>query len=292
MAVRLALGTAQFGMDYGVTNRSGRIKDEELERVLLFARARKVDTIDTAVAYGDAESRLGALGVDDFRVVTKVPPALSSDTPASIVDAVERSLERLRLPRVHAVLLHRAEDLLSETGIVVREALSRLLSRGLTERVGVSVYRPEQLDRLDIEWNATRIELVQLPCNAFDRRMARSGWLDRLASRGVEVHARSAFLQGLLLAEPAQRPQWCARWDRAFGAWDAWCEANGADRIAASLSAAFHPAVARTVVGVESTAQFEDLVIAAARDDLPAPPRNFHVDDVHLLEPTFWPRFA
>ena len=289
MAVRLALGTAQFGMNYGVTNRSGRIADEEMVRIIETARAQGIDTIDTAIAYGDAESRLGAVGVEDFRVITKLPP-VPHEKSGRQTDELERSLDRLRIPRVHAVLLHRPEDLIGRARAPLRDTLDSLLARGLVTRVGVSVYRPEQLDALEANGALAALDVVQLPFNAFDQRMVQSGWVDRLASRGVEIHARSVLLQGLLPADPSQRPAWCSRWDEAFRAWDTWRIAIGADGISASLAAARHPSIARVVVGVENAAKLKQLALAAAREDLPVPPGNLCVEDIALLEPVHWPR--
>lgn len=71
---RLALGTAQFGMRYGVANRVGQVPAGEARRILERARTAGMDTLDTAAAYGASETLLGSVGVADWIVVTKLPP--------------------------------------------------------------------------------------------------------------------------------------------------------------------------------------------------------------------------
>ena len=84
MNARLALGTVQFGMRYGIANSTGQVTAEQAGAMLRVAAVSGIDTLDTAVAYGSSESCLGALGVSDFRVVTKLPP-LPADERLSLI---------------------------------------------------------------------------------------------------------------------------------------------------------------------------------------------------------------
>ena len=121
--MRLGLGTAQFGMDYGVSNEIGRTAFEELVRILALARERGVWVIDTAPSYGNAETSLGEAGVEGMAIVTKTPGLprrpLSVADADYLQDALNESLERLRLPRLQALLAHAADDLLAEGGEVM-----------------------------------------------------------------------------------------------------------------------------------------------------------------------------
>ena len=137
---RLALGTAQFGMDYGVANTGGRVTRAALADILTTAARAGLDTLDTAIAYGQSEACLGAAGVDNWRVITKLPrlpdPA-PPDVRAWVLAAVQGSLDRLQLPGLTAVLLHHPADLLGRHGPDLAWALAELkdLPEDLRQRI-------------------------------------------------------------------------------------------------------------------------------------------------------------
>lgn len=105
--MRLALGTVQFGLDYGVSNRAGEVPDDELDAILTLARKLGVDTLDTAQAYGKAETRLGSHHTADFQLVGKLAPGIQA---TEVATSVAGSLQRLARPRLDGLLLHRSQD--------------------------------------------------------------------------------------------------------------------------------------------------------------------------------------
>lgn len=284
---RLALGTVQFGLPYGIANRDGQPSRAEAAAIVAAARAGGVDTIDTAASYGESEQCLGEVGVEGLRVVTKVPPmpAGVSDVAAWVDAEIGASLARLRIPQLDAVLLHRPMELLGAYGAGLFKALRGLKEHGLTRKIGVSVYAPAELDALVPRFE---IDLVQAPLNLVDRRMIVSGWAERLKERGIELHTRSAFLQGLLLfsreSVPARFERWQSLWDR----WHGWL--NGAGVPAAAACLAFplsRPEVDRVVVGTDNAGQMHELLAAAAqRIDAALP--DIASDDEDLINPARW----
>jgi aryl-alcohol dehydrogenase-like predicted oxidoreductase len=281
--MKLALGTVQFGLDYGIANAVGRVPSEEISGILATARRAGITVLDTAVAYGDSEERLGDAGVDDFSVVSKLPSPMRD--AATIAIAVRASLARLRRPELYGLLLHRSSDLLGNNGDEVFAALCALKHKGLVKKIGVSIYDPEELapliDRYDID-------LVQSPYNVLDRRIATSGWLGRLKERGIEVHARSAFLQGLLLMRKAQRPARFAQWAPQLDAWDEWLVETAQSPLAGALSFVIAEGmIDRVVVGVDSDRHLQEIVAASG---LPGPPAPLSLasNDRHLINPAMW----
>jgi aryl-alcohol dehydrogenase-like predicted oxidoreductase len=203
--MKIAIGTVQFGVDYGVANQSGRVQYDEVQEILRIAAMQTIDTLDTAIAYGDSERMLGQAGVCDWKVVTKLSalPFDCVDIAGWVESQVENSLLRLGINRLHGVLLHRPDQLLGDTGEQLFSALQYIKAQGLTKKIGVSIYGYQELDRLT---RAMDFDMVQAPLNILDRSLIESGWASRLKARGVELHVRSAFLQGLLLLRPDQRP--------------------------------------------------------------------------------------
>lgn len=288
MTSRIALGTVQFGLDYGVANTRGRIDPAEGRQMLDLARARGVDTLDTAIAYGDSEARLGALGVEGFKVVSKVPgvPVSREHVQTWVVDSVRASLGRLRIGRLYAVLLHRPLELLGQNGDALWRGLEALKSSGAVERIGISVYGPQDLDALA---GRCEFDLVQAPLSVCDRRFARSGWLSRLHDRGVEIHVRSAFLQGLLLMRAEERPRRFDRWQAFWNAWDAWLKEATLTPVQACLGFALaQPEVDRVVVGADSRNHLAELLSSVTMDVVPMPPEELSSEDPELVDPSRW----
>lgn len=289
-AARIALGTVQFGLPYGVANTQGQVSYDQAEAMLRAMRTAGIDTIDTAIAYGEAETVLGRIGVSGFRLVSKVPvlrePAIAVDD--WVMAQVEASLERLRVPRLGGLMLHAPDDLLGPHGSDLASGLLRARDAGLAERIGLSVYSPEQLavlvDRLPLE-------IIQIPLNVFDRRFVETGWLDRLVSNDVEVHARSVFLQGLLLMPSDRVPSKFAPFRTLIDGWHAWLSgdaAAGRSTVQACLAhVASYAGISRLVVGADSLAQFQDIIEAASTAPLRAP-ESLASPATPLINPAQW----
>ena len=290
MINRLALGTAQFGLHYGVANSQGQTPLAEVEQILSVARKAGLDTLDTAIAYGESEQILGRVGLDPWRVFTKLPavPALP-DHKASVEDwlaeMIAGSLARLRLDRLEGLLLHRPHDLLGPAGPRLFECLQTQKQRGLIGKIGVSVYGPDELTSLCERYS---LDIVQIPYNPLDRRLVESGWLQRLKQTGAEIHVRSVFLQGLLLMPPAGRPAYFNRWQALWDCWDTWLADNHLSPLAACLRFALsESAIDRVIVGIDSLQHFQQ-VLAAAEGPMPSLPSDLCSDDPDLINPSRW----
>lgn len=286
--MKLALGTVQFGLAYGVANQRGQVSLAEAADILAVARSAGIDTIDTAIAYGDSETCLGQVGVSGLRVVTKLPPVplQCSDVETWVRKQVLDSLHRLGIDYLHGLLLHQVSQLGGNYREVLAASLKELKSDGLVQKIGVSIYAPVDLE---IATASGVIELVQAPFNLFDRRLKNSGWLQRLALQGVEVHVRSVFLQGLLLMPPAAVPAKFAQWAGHLGVWHGWLGAHPYITAAHACLAfvASHPQVDRIVIGVDDLAQLQ-LLLAVAELPLPEAIPDLSCTDEMLINPSNW----
>ena len=147
---KIALGTVQFGLDYGIANKSGQVSIGEIRNIFEYAKMNSLDTLDTAIGYGDSEERLGTVGVSQWNVVTKLPaiPDSIKDVKTWVREAVEQSMLRLQVDQLNGMLLHRPNDLLNKHGDDLYTALEELKFDGLVKKIGASVYVPEELDAL------------------------------------------------------------------------------------------------------------------------------------------------
>ena len=286
--MRLVLGTAQFGINYGISNLRGQVSSDEVSELLSVAMAHGINTLDTAASYGDSEAVLGEIGVGDFRVVTKLP-AIPNDclTPANWLEqVVDRSLRNLRLDRVDVLLLHRPADLLGAFGPSLSRGLQALTADGLVGKLGYSVYSPEELASLSrVMWP----DCIQAPLNLLDRRLIDSGWLDELNGRGTEIHVRSAFLQGLLLMQPEDRPSYFSRWDSLFAEYDKWLALIDMSPLEAALGYVMGvEGIDKVVVGVTSARELAEIIDAAACAGV-QPPATLATTEESLINPSWWP---
>ena len=287
---RLALGTVQFGLLYGIANQVGQVSRDEAAKILGHARTAGMDTLDTAIGYGDSEAILGGIGVDQWQVITKLPeiPLTCADVASWVQDSVADSLDRLRVPRLHGLLLHRSQQLLGLHGDKLYRALVFVRDQGKVEKIGLSVYGP---DELDVIWPSYQFDLVQAPFNILDRRLVSSGWLNRLRQAGTEVHVRSVFLQGLLLMDTANRPEKFNLWQSLWDDWHRWLTDHALTPLQACLNfATSQPEINRVVVGVDSLEQLRE-IFACAENLGKIPPESLMSDDLDLINPSHWSTF-
>ena len=285
--MRLAIGTAQFGSDYGVSSAPGRLSTSAIKSILRLARKSGIDTLDTAAAYGDSEEILGSIGVSNWRIVTKVPryDVKPANIRSWLMGHVQNSLEMLNVDHISSLLLHDASALLKSGGRELARALMEVKKVGLVNNIGYSIYSPKDLPSL---LSILRPDLIQVPLNIFDQRIIRTGWLRRLADEGIEVHVRSIFLQGLLLMEPNSRPAYFGEWAYLFNVWDRLIDSMGVTRAAACIGfISQHADISRAIVGIDSISHLEQ-VLDVSRQPVVIDANGLYSEDSGLIDPFNW----
>jgi hypothetical protein len=280
----IVLGTAQWGLAYGIAGHGRPATDTEVQSILERAAQVGICRIDTAQLYGNIEARLRALlpRSTAWRVTTKIPPVPADLPPTDVAVWVETAvaLSETRLgDTLEAVLLHDTAVLDdAQRAAPAWEALQRACeSRGV--RPGVSVYAPGELARLCKYWG---VRQAQLPGNALDQRLR-----DVLPPAGVVRHVRSVFLQGLLLNESAA-PRLRAATE-ALQRWRVWCAERGLAPGCAALSVArsLDPGAEGFVIGVETLAQLNE-VLLAWQESRPLAAPQLRCDDPAVIDPRRW----
>ena len=294
LSQRLGLGTAQWGMTYGMANGSGRPAFAEVAEMLRLACEHGVRLLDTAHVYGEAEEMLGAHGAASlgFQIVTKIKvprsPKITEEDVCGVAVTFDRSLASLNCQHVHGLLVHGPDALLAEGGQRIWDALEALKADGRARRIGVSVYDPAQLDLLLERYP---LELVQLPLNIYDQRFRRSGLLTRLKQNGIEVHARSVFLQGLLLISPSQLPERFHALRPHHEKLHDWFRESGLTPLEGCLRFGLQqPEIDRIIVGCETPEQLKGILGASAVEsaaDLTSV-CEFEVQDRSTVDPSQW----
>lgn len=191
MTSRIVLGTAQFGLDYGINNQKGKISEKEIFEILNYAYSQGIDTLDTAQVYGNSEKIIGNYSVASshvFNIITKI----GRINPVYARDIVVGSMKLLKKNRLIGVLIHDFSFLKENPS--VWDQLTNLKTMGIIQKIGVSLYFPKELEYvLD---HCKEIDIVQFPYNVFDRRF--EIFFNVLIKLHIEIHIRSVFLQGVV----------------------------------------------------------------------------------------------
>ena len=287
---KIALGTANFGLHYGVKH-GGQVSREMSESILQACRGFGIDTIDTAIGYGDSQKRLGEIGTRDFKVITKLPalPNDFTDVVGWVIGSVDQALIDLQREDLYGLLLHSSKDLLSDKGSKLAEGLQRAKTEYRIHKLGVSVYSPEELlacaERLPLE-------LVQVPCNVFDQRFLAPEVTGTLKAHDAEIHARSLFLQGLLLMPEQTRPHYFNTFRPTFESFQQQLTQGEATPLEGCLAFAYtHPEIDRWVIGVDSVDQLNEIVresLSASSGSQAFDWHAFHSLPQELVNPSLW----
>ena len=192
--MKLALGTAQFGIPYGISNRNGIVNRDEVKKIIYNSYRVGIDTIDTAKNYGNCEELLGEIGVKKFKVITKLSNLNKKNIDLKSTDFRKYfgSLKKLKLDTLYAVLIHDPDFSKNSNYKYIFEELEKFKNKGNIIKIGVSVYNPEELEDIINNFN---IDIAQIPLNLVDRRFEKVGLLNKLQNKKIEIHSRSTFLR-------------------------------------------------------------------------------------------------
>ena len=282
---RIVLGGAQLGLPYGILNDGETLSREEVTRILDSAVDHGIDSIDTAIAYGQSETIIGETSQNRFNIISKLPPlpADISNVSEWVHSQVQGSLSRLKCTSLDALLLHRPHDLAGAQGAELYSAIGSLMAEKMIRRFGVSIYSPDDLEGILGKFD---IHVVQAPLNVFDRRIL--GVTDQLSALNIEVHARSVFLQGILIAKPKDRPRRFEPWFEHFALFDEWVRSSGVSAMACCMGFALQqPGIAKLVIGTTSAESLDEIMDSIPNSVLEVP-TYLQSSVEQLIDPRFW----
>ncbi len=285
--MKLAIGTAQFGNNYGIANSIGKIDESEQKKILDCCKSQGISMLDTAIAYGDSEQCLGRYGVKKFDVITKIKIDNSvQDIKSFIEKNIKTSLYKLKLSSIYGLLLHNSNHLNNSKGEIIFRSLENLKSLGVIEKIGISIYSPDELELILQKFN---FDIIQSPLNIFDKRMEKSGWLRKLKQRGIETHIRSIFLQGLLLLPKNKIPNEFNKWKNIFDKWYAYFDIN-ADLNPLKVCLAYVKQINhidKIIIGIDSVNQLREIIdFYNEKNEIIIP--KLECNDESLLNPSKW----
>lgn len=290
--IPLAIGTAQFGQKYGICNSEDAVEGDAARRIVALALEGGIDYFDTAKLYGNSESELGAALPPNkaVKIITKL--AADPAAPEKICTDFEDSLRCLGCEQVYAVLIHNAQSLLGLQGIEIWKKLELLKSKGLTQKIGISIYTPEEFSEIS---DAYRPDIVQVPCNLLDQRFLRKDIQEMKKGMEIEFHARSLFLQGVLVNLPDSIPPFMSHGKELFDRiYNAACNSGMTMLdfcLAFAASCKDQEKIDRWVIGVDSSAQLADITKhAAIAASMTMDWSQFGTNASDIIDPRQWKR--
>lgn len=285
MIEKIALGAAQLGGQYGITNTGPKLNVEKIEEIISYAKNKGIKTIDTAINY-DSESYFNDIDLSDLKINSKLPKVPSSVKKINewIKQKIYESLENLDISNINCFFLHNPNQLFEKKGEEIWRSLENLKQEKLIKKIGVSIYDPYQLDEIDFLYG---FDVIQSPFNLLDRRLQNSGWFKKKEKKGIEVQVRSVFLQGLLLLKKDKLPEEFLKWNKLWEKLDLFLNKNDYSNLDLLLSfiKSFEE-IDTIILGIDNLIQLKEIINAMNIEINHFP--DIHSQDENLINPLNW----
>lgn len=281
---KLVLGTVQFGLNYGINNQSGQVQQSEVDKILRLAKESGIKTLDTSSAYGTSESVLGkSLSESNlqFQIVSKYP-----QSEGNVTNVFNSSIEKLNQKKLYGYLVHSFEFYLSHPQ--QWEEMKQLKAEGKVKKIGFSIYNTDQLQYL-LD-NGVVFDILQFPYNLLDRQF--DDYLPQLKQRGIAIHTRSAFLQGLFFKDVHTLANKLLPLKKYMEKLHGYCDICGISMEQLALCyVASNPNIDGILIGVDNSQQLQ-ANIDALRNGIRQQDLDFvssiNVAETELLNPVNW----
>ena len=284
---RLILGTVQFGCDYGINNKRGQIVVTEVGKILDTAAEKGLSLLDTAADYGESEKVIGdylATSKHKFDIITKL------NSGKKVEQFLKESIKRLKIRQLYGCLIHSFS--IYEKEPEAYTSLRICQKKGLVKKTGFSIYHPRELEQL---WqDGVLFDIIQIPYSVFDQRFA--PYFKELKEKGVEIHVRSVFLQGLYFRESENLESYFLPLARNL---------NKLKKMSVELEQSlaslclnfvlYNPLIDKIIIGVDSKDNLMENMKAVLEGEISSEVyqelSNLRVDDERLILPYKWPKF-
>ena len=287
MKNKIILGSANFDQIYGI--KKNFIKKNEIKKLFNLALKNKIKTIDTSPLYNKSEKIIGLLNNNRFKIISKIPKPPKNIKRENIKKWLKQnvmiSLKNLKIKKFECLLLHNANSLLCKNGDEIYKGIRNMKINGFTSKIGVSIYDFNVLDKILKKF---KFNLIQAPFNILDQRLVEKGWLKKLKKRKIEVHARSIFLQGILLLKHNQLPKKLIKLSKKLMVWENWLKKNKFSSLQICLSFVLNQRqLDGIVVGYNNTNQLNQILkLKQIKNNFSLP--NLNIKNKKLVDPREW----
>jgi aryl-alcohol dehydrogenase-like predicted oxidoreductase len=283
--MKLVIGSAQLGMNYGLFNNK-KIDHKEFKKIEKLVLKSKINFIDTAISYGDSENIIGSSKLKNLHIITKIK--LSSKKNIQVRDwvlkEISKSLYKLKIKKIYGVLIHDYKDLLGKFGKDYLLSLQELKKKKIIKKIGISIYDSYEIKKF---WKFWKPDLIQVPFNALDNRILNSGWINILKKFKVKIFARSIFLQGLLINEDSSF-KINKNYKITLNKYKNWCSRNNISLIQGCIHFVKQfKKIDYLVVGFNNYNQLKEIIDVFKKKQIIIP-RKFSTNKINLIDPRKW----
>ena len=224
------IGTANFNNNYGIGQRSSVFQSNDLDKLFFEIQNNENIYLDTSQNYEGVEELIGkyANGKLLNKITTKISPS-EHDTSSSVVNMVKNSLEKVGQESFYSVLLHNPEILSCENATDIVHGLEQCTNLGLTKSIGISSYESQQIVQLKKKF--PQLTNFQINENILDQKNFKIEDLVTLSKTGNRMFVRSIFLQGNLLANYSDLPEFLISQQEIFKKFIELCDSKKVSQI-------------------------------------------------------------
>ncbi len=276
---KIGLGTAQFIKGYGIS------EDKKKINKILKQLPSNINLIDTSPVYGDAYKNIRNLK-KNLNIVTKVviqSKHLNNFSKKKIFSIVNKNIKTLNKKSIYGLLIHNPIILKNKNFEKLILCFDEIKKKFNIKKIGVSIYNKQDIDFIFHKWTP---DIIQLPLNVFDRRLLRNGFIKKVKKKGVEIHCRSCFLQGLLLQDSINLK--FKKWTNLFQKWDKFCIKNNITKLEASIIFLKNLKLNYLIVGVDSINQLKEVSNIIKNKKTMKFPKNISSNNLKLIDPRLW----
>lgn len=283
---KLGIGTLQFGQNYGVANKTGKLSTKDIKEIKKIALKNDIKIIDTASVYGESEERLGKNDFSKFKIVTKLPVTKpSKNIKKWVFNNLNLSLKKLKIQKIYGMHIHNTKYLLGKKGDQIYKSLINAKKKGLIKKIGISIYTIKELKKILSKFE---IDLVLLPFNIFDQRLLKTNMLKVLKDRNIEIHTRTTFLQGLLLIKKKNLPNKFEKYKKYFDNWEKLCKKQNMRKYEVCLKYALsNDYIDKVIIGIDNSNHFKRLIKSVGYLDIPIKTVDAS-KEINLINPAKW----
>lgn len=276
---KLIIGTANFTQKYGTSNKKLRLN--EIKKILDLGNKNKINSLDTAASYLSDNSFFKKLN-KKFKLISKIKPEIRWSSYSYCKKKLELQIKKLN-NKIEILLFHDIDILYKKEGKKIFNNIKLLKKNGFFKKIGISIYNPNCLSYLISKYD---IEVVQCPYNILDKRIISSGWFSKLKKKGIEVHARSIFLQGILANEELYKKKYFNKWHNQFFRWFQNLKKNNISSIDYCINDILNYDFDKIIIGVDNYENLRDII--NFKNIKKKKKIRLKINDLKLIDPRNW----
>jgi aryl-alcohol dehydrogenase-like predicted oxidoreductase len=258
---KIIIGTANLSQKYGIESNTFNEKNDLIKIYKNFKKKNKNLLFDTAQAYGKSENIIGNIFVNkNINYITKIIITKKNKINyKSLKKKIFKSLSNLRTNKIDYLLLHDTKILGQKKKLKeIKKIFLQFKKEKLINKYGFSIYKIKELKKYYKNFNP---DVVQLPLNIFDQSLYKSQWIKKLNKEKKEIHARSIFLQGILLKKKKNLPKKLKKFKNHFTFWFSWLKENNISNLDACLNFInSQKLISKFIIGLENYNQFRQVL--------------------------------